>query len=157
MPVLDLAAQRHAPLTVRFACLVHSLQKPQTEAACARLRVPVECKELAEVVAREQDSIQACTALGAEALVLLLERCDAFRKPARLADIMLACECIAKAPLGRYDSPYLQTNRLQLSLQLAQAVATNVIAANAQSAGASGPEIGEHIRQARIQAVAAGL
>ena len=157
MPVLDLASQRHAPLTVRFACLVHSLQKPQTEAACARLRVPVECKELAEVVAREQGSIQACTALGAEALVLLLERCDAFRKPARLADILLACECIAKAPLGRYDSPYPQTNRLQLSLQLAQAVATNVIAANAQSAGASGPEIGERIRQARIQAVAAGL
>nr|WP_315489267.1 multifunctional CCA tRNA nucleotidyl transferase/2'3'-cyclic phosphodiesterase/2'nucleotidase/phosphatase [uncultured Rhodoferax sp.] len=157
MPVLDLAAQRHAPLTVRFACLVHSLQKPQTEAACARLRVPVECKELAEVVAREQGSIQACTTLGAEALVLLLERCDAFRKPARLADILLACECIAKAPLGRYDSPYPQTNRLQLSLQLAQAVATNVIAANAQSAGASGPEIGEHIRRARIQAVATGL
>ena len=157
MPVLDLAAQRHAPLTVRFACLVHSLQKPQTEAACARLRVPVECKELAEVVAREQGSIQACTALGAEALVLLLERCDAFRKPARLADILLACECIAKAPLGRYDSPYPQTNRLQLSLQLAQAVATNVIAANAQSAGSSGQEIGEHIRRARIQAVASGL
>ena len=157
MPVLDLAAQRHAPLTVRFACLVHRLQKPQTEAACARLRVPVECKELAEVVAREQGSIQACTTLGADALVLLLERCDAFRKPARLADILLACECIAQAPLAQSDTPYVQAARLQRALELAQGVATNVIAANAQSAGASGPEVGEHIRQARIQAVASGL
>jgi len=157
MPLVDLAAQRHAPLAVRFACLVHRLQRPQTEAACARLRVPVDCKELAEVVAREQGGIQDSTALSAEALVLLLERCDAFRKPARLADILLACECIAKAPLAQSDTPYLQAARLQRALELAQAVATNVIAANAHSAGASGPEIGEHIRQARIQAVASGL
>ncbi len=157
MPLVDLAAQRHAPLAVRFACLVHRLQRPQTEAACARLRVPVDCKELAEVVAREQGGIQDSTALSAEALVLLLERCDAFRKPARLADILLACECIAKAPLAQSDTPYLQAARLQRALELAQAVATNVIAANAHSTGASGPEIGEHIRQARIQAVAAGL
>ena len=157
MPVLDLAAQRKAPLTVRFACLVHSLQKPRTEAACARLRVPVECKELAEVVAREQGSIQSSAGLSADALVLLLERCDAFRKPARLADILLACECIAKAAAPASDKPYLRANRLQRALELALSVATNVVAAQAQSTGASGPEIGEHIRQARIRTVAAGL
>ena len=157
MPVLDLAAQRQAPLSVRFACLVHNLQRPQTEAACVRLRVPVECKELAEVVAREQAGIQGSTGLSAEALVLLLERCDAFRKPARLVDILLACECIAKAAVSTSDTPYLQADRLQRALELAQSIATNVIAAQAQSAGASGPEIGECIRQARIQAVAAGL
>ena len=157
MPVLDLAAQRHAPLTVRFACLVHNLQKPQTGAACARLRVPVECKELAEVVAREQANIQGSTGVSADALVLLLERCDAFRKPARLADILLACECIAKAPAIPSDTPYLQANTLQRALELAQSVATNVVAAQVQSTGASGPKIGECIRQARIQAVAAGL
>jgi tRNA nucleotidyltransferase (CCA-adding enzyme) len=157
MPVLDLAAQRRAPLAVQFACLVHTLQKPQAEAACARLRVPVECKELAEVVAREQGSIQDSTGLSADALVLLLERCDAFRKPARLSDILLACECIAKAPAPSSDAPYVQAQRLQQALELAQSVATNVVAAQAQSTGASGPEIGERIRQARIQAVAAGL
>ncbi len=157
MPVVDLAAQRQAPLTVRYACLVHSLLKPPTEAVSARLRVPVECKELAEVVAREQRSIQGCAGFSADALVLLLERCDAFRKPARLADILLACECIAKAPARPSDTPYLQANRLQRALELAQSVATNVVAAQAQSTGASGPEIGESIRQARIQAVAVGL
>jgi tRNA nucleotidyltransferase (CCA-adding enzyme) len=157
MPVVDLAAQRQAPLAVRFACLVHSLQKPQTEAACARLRVPVECKDLAEVVAREQGSIQDSAGLSADALVLLLERCDAFRKPARLTDILLACACIAKAHASPSDTPYLQASRLQQALELAQSIATNLVAAQAQSTGASGPEIGEYIRQARIRAVAAGL
>jgi tRNA nucleotidyltransferase (CCA-adding enzyme) len=157
MPVVDSAAHRQAPLTVRFACLVHSLGKPQTDAMCARLRVPVECKELAEVVAREQAHIQGCADLGADALVMLLERCDAFRKPARLADILLACECIANGPAGACERCYLQATRLQRALELAQSVATNIVASQAQSTRASGPEIGEHIRQARIRAVAAGL
>jgi tRNA nucleotidyltransferase (CCA-adding enzyme) len=157
MPVVDLAAHRQAPLTVRFACLVYALQKPQTDAICVRLRVPVECKELAEVVAREQANIQGSAALDAANLVLLLERCDAFRKPTRLAEILLACECIAKGAAAAADTPYLQARRLQRALELAQSVATDVVAAQAQSTGASGPEIGEHIRQARIRAVAAGL
>lgn len=158
MPVLNLAAQHRAPLAVQFACLVHTLQKPEAEAAFARLRVPVECKELAEVVAREQGSIRDSAELSADALVLLLERCDAFRKPARLADILLACECIAKASASSPSAAtYVQAKRLQRAQELAQSVATNVVAAQAQSTGASGPEIGEHIRRARIQAVAAGL
>jgi tRNA nucleotidyltransferase (CCA-adding enzyme) len=157
MPVVDLTAQRRAPLTVRYACLVHTLEKPQAEAVGARLRVPGECKELADVVAREQASIQTSTGLGAEALVLLLERCDAFRKPARLADILLACECIAAAGEYPSDTPYLQARTLERALELAQSIATNVIAAQAQSTGASGPEIGESIRQARIRAVSDGL
>jgi tRNA nucleotidyltransferase (CCA-adding enzyme) len=174
MLVLDMAARLGAPLAVRFACLTHDLGKGTTPAdvlprhigheersvrmlkgLCQRLRIPVECKELADVVAREHGNIHRSAALNAAALVRLLERCDAIRKPARFADILLACECDARGRLGLHDAPYPQAARLAQALHHAQSVATNLIAASAQSAGATGPKIGEMIQKARIQAVAA--
>ncbi|MGB2882648.1 MAG: HD domain-containing protein, partial [Rhodoferax sp.] len=176
MLVLDMAARLNASLPVRFACLTHDLGKGTTPAdvlprhigheqrsvrllktLCERLRVPVECKELAEVVAREHGNIHRSADLNAGAIVRLLERCDAFRKPARFADILLACECDARGRLGLHDAPYPQAPRLALALQLALSVATNTIATAAQAAGASGPKIGEWIHKARVAAVTAGL
>ena len=176
MLVLDMAARLGAPLAVRFACLTHDLGKGTTPAdalprhigheersvrmlkgLCQRLRIPVECKELADVVAREHGNIHRSAALNAAATVRLLERCDAIRKPARFADILLACECDARGRLGLHDTPYPQAARLAQALHHAQSVATDSIAAYAQSTGATGQKIGEAIQKARIQAVAAGL
>jgi tRNA nucleotidyltransferase (CCA-adding enzyme) len=123
---------------------------------CQRLRVPVECKELADVVAREHGNIHRSAGLNAAATVRLLERCDAIRKPGRFADILLACECDARGRLGLQDAPYPQAARLALALRNALSVATDSIAAHAQLAGATGPKIGEWIRKARVQAVEAG-
>jgi tRNA nucleotidyltransferase (CCA-adding enzyme) len=176
MLVLDLAARLGASLPVRFACLMHDLGKGTTPAdalprhiaheersvkllkdVCQRLRVPVECKELAEVVAREHGNIHRSESLNAAAVVRLLERCDAFRKPDRFAEVLLACECDARGRLGMDGNPYPQAPRLAAALQRALSVATNLVAADALSAGASGPKIGEWIRKARIEAVAASL
>jgi tRNA nucleotidyltransferase (CCA-adding enzyme) len=71
MMVLDMAARLQAPLAVRFACLCHDLGKATTppdvlprhigheqrsaallRKLCERLRVPNECRHLADVVAR---------------------------------------------------------------------------------------------------------
>jgi tRNA nucleotidyltransferase (CCA-adding enzyme) len=175
MLVLDMAARLQASLPVRFACLTHDLGKGTTPAdvlprhigheersvrllksLCQRLRVPVECKELADVVAREHGNIHRSAGLNAAATVRLLERCDAIRKPGRFADILLACECDARGRLGLQDAPYPQAARLALALRNALSVATDSIAAHAQLAGATGPKIGEWIRKARVQAVEAG-
>jgi tRNA nucleotidyltransferase (CCA-adding enzyme) len=123
---------------------------------CSRLRVPVECSELAAVVAREHGNIHRSGTLDAAAVVRLLERCDAFRKPARFADVLLACECDARGRLGLHNTPYPQVKKLTRALQDAQAVATHLIAAQAQSAGANGPKIGQIIQAARVAAVAKG-
>jgi len=176
MLVLDLAARLGASLAVRFACLTHDLGKGTTpadvlprhigheersvrllQAVCQRLRVPTECTELAQVVAREHGNIHRSGPLNAAAVLRLLERCDAIRKPARFADVLQACECDARGRLGLQDSPYPQAQRLHNALRQAQSVATHLIAAHAQSTGASGPKIGEMIHAARIQAIAAGL
>ncbi|WP_299511093.1 multifunctional CCA addition/repair protein, partial [uncultured Limnohabitans sp.] len=76
MLVMDMAAQLNMPLPVRVACLMHDLGKGTTPAdvlprhighegrsvkllqkVCERLRVPTDCKELAEVVALEHGNI----------------------------------------------------------------------------------------------------
>ena len=176
MLVLDLAARSGASLPVRFACLTHDLGKGTTPAevlprhigheersvrllqtVCKRLRVPAECTDLAQVVAKEHGNIHRSLGLNASALVRLLERCDALRKPGRFAQVLLACEYDARGRLGLQDQPYPQAPRLASALRHAQSVATDVIAATAIAAGASGPKIGEIIQKARVAAVQLGL
>ena len=77
------------------------------------------------------------------------------RRPQRFADLLLACECDARGRLGLSESAYPQRPRLLAALQVAQSVATNLIAENALLAGTSGQKVGEIIHAARVQAVAA--
>ncbi|ART47118.1 multifunctional CCA addition/repair protein [Acidovorax carolinensis] len=174
MMVLDMAARLGAPLTVRFACLTHDLGKGTTptdmlprhigheqrsakllKGLCERLRVPTECRETADVVAREHGNIHRSGELGAAALVRLIERCDGIRKPARFDEILLTCECDARGRLGFDEAPYPQRLRLREALAAVQSVATSVIAARAAQAGVTGQKVGEMIHAARVQAVAA--
>jgi tRNA nucleotidyltransferase (CCA-adding enzyme) len=176
MMVLDMAAQMEASLSVRYACLGHDLGKGTTPADVLprhigheersvrllkgvneRLRVPNDCKELAEVVAREHGNIHQCLGFGAAALVRLLERLDAFRKPARLVDILLACECDARGRLGLQDQPYPQADRLRQAWTNAASVATAPIAEQVLARGLSGPAIAKAISAERERVVALHL
>jgi tRNA nucleotidyltransferase (CCA-adding enzyme) len=170
---LEVAARLAAPLSVRYAVLAHDLGKGATpadvlprhigheqrgarltEAMSERLRVPVDCAGLADLVTREHGNLHASGGLNAAALIRLLERCDALRRPERFAQALLACECDARGRQGRADEAYPQRPRLLAALAAAQAVDTAAIAAAAQAAGARGPAIGAHITAARAQAVA---
>ena len=172
MMVLQQAAAVAAPLEVRWACLMHDLGKATTPPALLprhighearsvqllrrigqRLRVPVACTELAEVVAREHGHIHRSETLGAGALLCLLERCDALRKPERFAAVLQACACDARGRLNRGHSPYPQAERLGSALAAALAVATDAVAADAIAGGAKGPAIGLAVARAREQAL----
>jgi tRNA nucleotidyltransferase (CCA-adding enzyme) len=176
MMVMDMSARLQTPLPVRLACLFHDLGKGNTPAdilprhlgheqrsvgllrnLCARLRVPTECRELAEVVAREHSNIHRSSEFDAAALVRLLERCDALRKPARFAQILLACECDARGRLGYFDSAYPQRPRLQAVLAAAQGIDTAELAASAMARGAKGQHIAEAMYAARVAAVRTAL
>jgi len=171
--VLDAAARAQAPLEVRFACLMHDLGKATTPAEqwprhigheirsvkllrniCQRLRVPQACAELAEVVAREHGNIHRSASLNAAATLRLLERCDAFRKPARLAQIVQACACDARGRLGREQDTYRQGERLLQALQVALDINSTAIAQAAMQAGAQGPAVGQALAKARELAIA---
>ena len=174
MMVLDMAARLAAPLPVRFACLTHDLGKGTTPAdvlprhigheersarllkgLAERLRVPTDCRELADVVAREHGNIHRSENLAAAATVRLLERCDAIRKPARFAQVLQACECDARGRLGFEDAAYPQAARLQRALDAALQVRTDTVAADAAARGLKGPKIGEAVHAARVEAVQA--
>jgi tRNA nucleotidyltransferase (CCA-adding enzyme) len=172
MLVMDMAAQLNAPLPVRVACLMHDLGKGTTPAdvlprhighegrsvkllqkVCDRLRVPSDCKELAEVVAREHGNIHRSADLNAEAVMRLLERCDAIRQAERFARVLQACACDARGRLGFADAAYPQAERLLQAQQAALSVETAPIAQAAAQAGLKGPQIGDRIMQARVQAI----
>ena len=176
MLVLRMAARLAAPLPVRYACLTHDLGKAATPAdvlprhigheqrgaallkgLSERLRVPADCHALADVVAREHGNIHRSGALSAAATVRLLERCDAFRKPARFADALLACECDARGRQGMDGDAYPPRPRLLAALDAALAVPTAELSAAAIAAGLRGPQIGQRITEARVQAVARAL
>jgi len=175
MMVLDQCARLDAPLPVRFAALCHDLGKgttPETEwprhiahearsvpllrALSERWRVPKDCSALAEVVAREHGNIHQCLGFGAAAVLRLLERCDAFRRPERFEQALLACECDARGRLGWEDRAYPQREALSRALQAAQAIDTEALMADlhASGRGSNGPHVGRAIAQARTEAVA---
>jgi tRNA nucleotidyltransferase (CCA-adding enzyme) len=173
MMVLDMSARLQAPLAVRFACLTHDLGKGTTpedilprhighekrsadllKGVCERLRVPTDCRELARVVAYEHGNIHRCAEFGAAALVRLLERCDAFRKPQRFEEVLLACECDARGRLGLQERAYPQRELLLSVLTAARAVDTATIAAQAREQGLTGDQIGARIQKVRTEVVA---
>ena len=172
MLVMDMAARLNMPLAVRVACLMHDLGKGTTPAdvlprhighearsvkllqsVCARLRVPTDCKELAEVVAREHGNIHRSAELGPEALMRLLDRCDAIRQPERFARVLQACECDARGRLGLDEAAYPQAARLLKAQEAALSVETAPIAEAATAQGLKGPQIGAQITQARLMAI----
>jgi tRNA nucleotidyltransferase (CCA-adding enzyme) len=172
MMVLDVSAATAAPLAVRYACLAHDLGKGTTprddwprqiahearsvqlaDALAERLRVPAECRELGEIVAREHGNIHRSATLDAAATLRLLERCDALRRPERFEQALWACECDARGRLGREHEPYPQRAHLGAALRAVLAVDATAAAAAAVAQGAAGPAIGEAVRRARLAAL----
>ncbi len=169
--VSDMAA-RLAPGDdlVGFAALCHDLGKaltPEQElprhvmheqrgvapvlALCERLKVPLEHRDLAVIACREHLNVHRLDELRDATVFELLSRCDAFRRPERIARLALVCEADKRGRLGNEDTDYPQGPALVRLLAAAMAVNAREFA----SAGLSGPRIGEELRRARIHAIAA--
>ncbi|MES2931968.1 MAG: multifunctional CCA addition/repair protein [Pseudomonadota bacterium] len=175
--VIDYAAEQQHSLPIRFAALMHDLGKGTTppqewprhhgheergigliEQVCQRLKVPNDCRELAIMTAREHGNIGRAKELRANTTVSLLERCDAFRKPQRFLDMLLAAQCDSSGRAGPDGAlpppprPFPQMAHLQAALQAAQSVKAGDVAARF----ADRPQhIPEAVHAARVVAVAA--
>ena len=166
MMVLEQAARLSSDPVVRFAALVHDLGKGSTPkdmlphhygheersvklvtALCERLRVPREHRELAVLAARFHGLVHRAAELRPETLLRLLKDCDAFRRPQRFAQLLLACEADARGRRGLQDRPYPQAALLERVLAAANAVPLP------DTAGRSGEEIGAQLQQARLLAI----
>ncbi|EIF29149.1 tRNA nucleotidyltransferase/poly(A) polymerase [Burkholderia sp. Ch1-1] len=173
MMVVDHAAQQGYTLPVRFAALTHDLGKATTpedvlprhighegrsvdllKPLCERLRVPNDCRDLALLVAREHGNIHRVMEMGAAALVRLIERSDAIRKPARFAEALQACEADARGRLGFEMRDYPQAERLRVALVAARGVDAGAVAKRLADAPAG---IKDAVHQERVRAVEAVL
>jgi tRNA nucleotidyltransferase (CCA-adding enzyme) len=177
MLVIDYAAERGFGLPVRFAALMHDLGKGATPSEhwprhhghegmgprliaelSKRLRVPLESRDLAVMTAREHGNVSRALELRANTLVTLFERCDAFRKPERFAQMLLAAECDSRGRGHethemRYRD-YPQGPYLLRALAAARAVNAGEIAGRYVE---NKEKIPEAIHAARVGAVKAAL
>lgn len=168
--VSDMAA-RLAPgdALIGFAALTHDLGKALTpkdrlprhighehaglaplDGLCARLKVPAAFRELAMIACREHLNVHRIDELRDETLHDLIARCDGFRKPERIGQLALVCECDKRGRLGSAEDAYPQADRLRAAHAAASAINARDIAAE----GITGPAVGEALRMARIAAIA---
>jgi len=124
-------------IPVRFALLTWPLDEGKIESLCNRLRAPNEVRELALVAARNRAALRSSTP---EALLELLKRADAFRRPERFAELLEA---------ARLAEPGFDTGRLERALAVATAVDAGAIAAKAGTP----TEIPKLVDAARVKAI----
>jgi tRNA nucleotidyltransferase (CCA-adding enzyme) len=173
--VLDIAAAQDFALPERFAVLIPNLGIAMisnadlaedlasgargvaiVEQLCKRLRVPHEVRDLAILVAREHAVVARADTMPAAGIVNLLERCDAFRKPARFIALLEVCECIHANGIA---AEFTQKPLLHDALSVAQSVNAGAIAAEVMRTATerASDKIPEAIHAARVQAVAQAL
>ncbi|MEY4761720.1 MAG: hypothetical protein RLZZ200_1576 [Pseudomonadota bacterium] len=164
------AAALGAPESVRFAALAHDLGKALTpraawprhhghemaglarvDAFCARLKVPSGHRELARLACQHHTNIHRAFDLRADTLLELLERCDAFRRPERFADLLFTCQIDAQGRTGLEDKPYPQRDYVAR----ARDAAAEVVLDETERATLQGPKIATRLRVKRLAVVTA--
>jgi tRNA nucleotidyltransferase (CCA-adding enzyme) len=93
---IDFAANQHLNLVVRFAVFAHNLGEADMRTLCERLRVPLDCRDLAITVVRWHSDVETARELNAEQLLSLLDGTDALRRPERFHDFLDACRCLQR-------------------------------------------------------------
>jgi len=169
MMVLDQAEKLSPDLEIRFAALVHDLGKGTTRKyslpshpghetrgvklirrLAERLPVPNACRDLGMLVSEYHTHCHRAFELRAGTILRVLEATDAFRRPRRFEQFLLACEADARGRKGLEDRHYTQVDLLRGAFAAASGVDAAAIAASHE-----GKAIGEAIRRERLAAVEA--
>lgn len=143
---LDAAAQAQGSLEVRFAVLARTLDPLAVEALAERLRAPAACRDLALLAARHANLIADATQVDAEALLELLNVCDAWRRPGRFAELIAAA-------LADESEAGAARARLERAWRAAEAINAGEIARAADNPG----EIRSQVNAARLEAIRRAL
>ncbi|MBF8269961.1 MAG: tRNA nucleotidyltransferase [Gammaproteobacteria bacterium] len=168
MLVLEQACKLTADPVIRFAALVHDLGKAVTPREewpshkgheergaslvlqlCDRFRIPNQYRELAVIVARYHLDCHRINEMQPSTIVRKLEALDAFRRPDRFEQFLLACEADARGRTGLEDRDYPQARFFAACLTAAIAIDISELTAQ----GLTGKGMGEAIRLLRINAI----
>jgi tRNA nucleotidyltransferase (CCA-adding enzyme) len=168
MLVIDYAAKKGFSLPVRFAALMHDLGKGTTPTevlprhigheersvrllkdVCKRLRVPNDCKELAQIVAKFHGKLHQAPQMRPSTLLEFLVELDAIRQPARFKDFIKACEADSR---GRTGCENCETQAADLMLKVLEA-ASSVDAGVVANEHSEPEKIKVAVFEARLKAV----
>lgn len=166
--VLQQAARLTPDPQVRFAALVHDLGKGETpehdwpkhpghekagvllvEELCRRYRVPNVYRELAVLVTCYHRDCYRITEMRPETLVEKLEALDAFRRPERFEQFLLACEADTRGRKGFEDRDFPQADYFRRALQTTANIDIRPLIAQ----GLQGEAMAAAIRAQRIAAL----
>jgi tRNA nucleotidyltransferase (CCA-adding enzyme) len=153
---------------ILFAMLTHDLGKGTTphsqwpkhdgheersveliEALCHRLRVPNQYADLAILVARYHTHCHRIAELSPETVLNTLQNLDAFRRPERFEQFLLACEADSRGRNGFTEQPYPQAEQFRHAFEVTVKVDVAAILAE----GFKGAEIRDALQQRRLQAL----
>ncbi len=165
--VLDQAEMMSTDLEVRYAALTHDLGKGNTPRnqlpshpgheirGCKlirdiseRLPVPKASRDLALLVAEFHTHCHRALELNAGTILKVLEKTDAFRRPDRFEQFLIACEADARGRAGLENRRYPQADFLRGAFAAAAAIDAGAIAGENQPSRIPGA-----IRRARKRAI----
>jgi len=168
MMVLQQAARLTQDPVTRFAALTHDLGKgvtpkeqwpkhinheensvPLINSLCDRIRIPNHYRELAIHVARYHLNCHRAKELRATTILKLLKDIDAFRKPERFEQFLIACEADARGRTGFENNTYPQAELLRSALAAVQQIDT----AQVVSSELNGKQIADRIYQTQLRAI----
>jgi len=167
MMVLEQSESLSDDVEVRFAALVHDLGKGTTNPAdlpshpgheqrgqklirkmAERLPLPRTCRDLGMIVAEYHTHCHRAFELRDDSVVRVLEKTDAFRRPQRFEQFLLACEADARGRTGFENRDYPQAGHMRVACAAAATVDAASIANSVEDA-----RIADAIRHARVNAV----
>ena len=166
--VLKAAAQLSPESRIRFAAFTHDLGKAKTpsvhwpshrghetiglpliNAMCDRFKIPNDHRELALLVGELHGNTHKALELRAKTIVKMFDKTDAWRKPERFAEFLVACEADHRGRLGFEQLPYPQADYLMRCLEAASTINVQEVIQK----GHKGAAIKEQLNVLRINAV----
>lgn len=163
--VLKQSTQLSTDPVVRFAALVHDLGKAETpvdkwpshpghekasvhliKQLAKRYKIPRDYQDLALLVAEFHTHCHKALELTPHTLLSTLERLDAFRRPQRFKQFLLACEADARGRTGLEQLNYPQPGFFQKIYEIAAAVDIKPLLVR----GLTGKTLGDALHQQRI-------
>lgn len=169
MMVIDQAARLTDDISVRFAALCHDLGKgttpaeilPQhighearsidlTKALCQRLRVPKETESLALKVAEYHTHMHLLYEMKPATILKVIEALDAFRRPKRFEQYLLASEADFRGRPGYEEAPMPEVDLFKRCFSAVQAIEVQPLIGQ----GLQGKDIAVELRKQRIDVIA---
>ena len=146
LAALDDTGRARASLPARFAVLARWLDPLAVESLANRLKVPGDCRELALLAARHGNIVLDAAELDPPSVLELLNAVDAWRRPERFGDLMVASFA------GEQDTDEARM-RLAAALKAAAGIDAGAIARAAKGT----TEIRGGIEAARLEAIRQAL